>query len=72
MRDSSCYTESSPIPEICAELNIPCFVIQDANHSLETHDPQQDIRNLQEIIERTTSFIRKEQLRRAEKGETKV
>jgi phosphoglycolate phosphatase len=60
--------EASPIPQICAERDIPCFVIKNANHSLETHDPLLDIRNLQEIMERTTSFIRKEQLCRIASG----
>lgn len=60
--------EASPIPQICAERDIPCFVIKNANHSLETHDPLLDIRNLQEIMERTTSFIRKEQLCRSASG----
>ena len=60
--------EASPIPQICAERDIPCFVIKNANHSLETHDPLLDIRNLQEIMERTTLFIRKEQLCRGASG----
>ena len=34
--------EASPIPQICAERDIPCFVIKNANHSLETHDPLLD------------------------------
>jgi CheY-like chemotaxis protein len=60
--------EASPIPQICAERDIPCFVIKNANHSLETHDPLLDIRNLQEIMERTTLFIRKEELCRSASG----
>lgn len=54
--------ESSPIPAICAAQDIPCFVIQNANHSLETDDPMTDIRNLLEIMERTAAFIRKDPL----------
>ena len=55
--------EASPVPAICAAQDIPCFVIPDANHALETDDPLTDVRNLQEIMERTAAFIRKEPLR---------
>lgn len=56
--------ETSRIPALCGERGIPCFVVPDANHSLETDDPQKDIQNLQEIMRHTAAFIRKEQLRR--------
>ena len=56
--------EASRIPAFCEEKDIPCFVIRDANHSLETADPQKDVQNLQEIMRHTADFIREEQLRR--------
>lgn len=49
--------KTSRIPELCAERGIPCFVTEGANHSLETSDPQTDIRNLEKIMEQTAAFI---------------
>ena len=48
----------SRIPSICKERDLPCVVIRGGNHSLETPDLQEDIRNLQWIIKETESFIR--------------
>ena len=53
--------ESSRIPKLCEEQHISCYVIQNANHSLETADPQTDIQNLQRIMKHTADSIRKEQ-----------
>lgn len=50
--------EKSRIPELCQRQHLPCTVIPDANHSLETKDPQTDIRNLQRIMQLTADFIR--------------
>jgi len=50
--------ENSRIPELCEEKQIPCTVIPEANHSLETNDLQEDLRNLQRIMEETEAFIR--------------
>ena len=52
------------IPALCKVHEVSCFVVEGANHSLETPDPQADIRNLKEIMDRTTDFIREEQIRR--------
>ncbi len=57
-------SDKSRIAELCAKSEIPCFVIEGANHSLETADPQQDIAALQLVMQRTESFIREKQLRR--------
>lgn len=54
----------SRIAELCAQRAIPCFVIPDANHSLETADPLKDVHNLHQIMAQTDSFIREEQVRR--------
>lgn len=50
--------EASRIPELCQQKDIPCFVIPDANHSLETDDPQRDLLQLQKIMDETERFIR--------------
>ena len=52
------------IPALCGERAIPCFVVEDANHSLETDDPERDIRNLEEVMRQTAAFLRESQLRR--------
>ena len=54
----------SRIPALCAQRQIRCFVIDGANHSLETADPLADIRNLQDVMRHTSDFLREEQLRR--------
>ncbi len=56
--------DKSKIAEICAQREILCHVIEGANHSLETADPQQDIAALQLIMQRTEDFIRAKQLQR--------
>ena len=48
----------SMIPALCAQRGIACRVIPEANHSLETSDPQLDIRNLESIMRETERFIR--------------
>ena len=58
------------IPALCRERQIPCFVIEEANHSLETADPLRDVRNLEQIMHDSDAFIRAEQLRRIRYYET--
>ena len=53
--------DAGEIPQICREKEIPCHIISGANHSLETADVQEDIRNLRTIMEKTERFIRKEE-----------
>ena len=45
------------IPCICRERKIPCHIIPDANHSLETGDVQRDITNMLEIMAESEAFI---------------
>jgi len=47
----------SSIPEYAADHGYPCFVVTDANHSLETGDTVKDIENLQRVIKETEQFI---------------
>lgn len=49
--------KESRIAALCAARNIPCTVIPDANHSLETNDVQKDIETLREVMECTRQFI---------------
>lgn len=62
--------EENRIPVLCNQFGIACTVIEGANHSLETSDPRTDIRNLQEIMDRTTAFIREIQIQRITYYET--
>ena len=47
----------SRIAELCREKHIPCFVIPEANHSLETGNPLTDIENLRYVMEETKRFM---------------
>ena len=49
--------ERSRIRALCEERNIRCVVLPDANHSLESRDLQQDIKNLSMVMEETSEFI---------------
>ena len=51
------WVEDGSISALCQERGIPCFIIPNANHSLETTNPLQDIRNLHIIMSETESFI---------------
>ena len=46
------------IPALCAGKGIPCTVIPDANHSLETGDPMRDLGRLREIMIQTEQFLK--------------
>ena len=46
------------IPALCEGKGIPCSVIPDANHSLETGDPMQDLARLREIMTETEQFLK--------------
>ena len=61
--------EKSRVSALCAQRGIPCSVVDGANHSLETADPLQDIKNLQAVMKRTEEFLREEQIRRITKHE---
>ncbi len=45
------------IAELCGVRNIPCFVIPEANHSLETNSPLKDIEVLRSVMKETEKFI---------------
>ena len=49
--------EDNRIPALCRQRGIACYLIPGANHSLESGDPLQDLRTLQEVMGRTADFI---------------
>ena len=53
------WVKENQIPSLCQQQSIPCHVIDDANHSLETGDVQADIENLRIIMKKTEKFIRR-------------
>lgn len=56
--DADPWVEKGAISVLCKEKNIPCQIIPDANHSLETSNVKDDIDNLNEIMKITRKFIR--------------
>jgi phosphoglycolate phosphatase len=46
------------IPALCAGLGIPCTVIPEANHSLETGEPLRDLERLRDMMMITQSFLK--------------
>ena len=53
------WVEAGRIPAVCRESGIPCSVIPNANHSLETLDPEQDTLTLQKIMSETEQYMAK-------------
>ena len=51
------WVEPDQIPALCAGKGIPCTVIPNANHSLETGDPMQDLERLRQIMIETKHFM---------------
>ena len=49
--------ENSRIPELCSKRGIPCHIIPEADHSLESGDLYKDLQNLQQIMRATEEFI---------------
>lgn len=46
------------IPELCQKADIPCRIIENSDHSLETGDVKEDIRIMKKIMKKTRKFIR--------------
>ena len=53
------WVRKGSIPALCEQRDIPCHVIPDANHSLETGDVKEDIEALEMIMTKTRKFIRR-------------
>lgn len=52
------WVPEGAIPKLCLERGIPCHIISEANHSLETEHVKDDLENLQKIMKKTRKFIR--------------
>ena len=52
--------KESRVPALCRERGIPCLVVPDANHSLETGDVRTDLETLSVVMERTKAFLETE------------
>lgn len=50
--------EKSKIPGLSEQAGHPCFVIPEANHSLETGDVDRDIANMRDIMRETALFLK--------------
>ncbi len=50
--------ENAIIPKLCEGNGIPCYVYEKANHSLETGDWRVDMKNLEDILEKTEAYIK--------------
>lgn len=48
------------VPKLCERLDIPCHVINDGNHSLETGNISTDLSNLQVMMNMTREFLDKD------------
>ncbi|MDO4804892.1 MAG: alpha/beta hydrolase [Lachnospiraceae bacterium] len=49
--------EKSPIFGICEKKGIPCMLVSNANHSLESKDSFQDMKELYRIMKETEQFL---------------
>ena len=52
------WVSRDAISGLCQKAKIPCHIIPDANHSLETGNVRTDIENLGKIMKKTEKFIR--------------
>ena len=51
--------ENSRIPALCQERGIPCRLVPHANHSLESKDVFEDMKELRKVMKETEAFYRK-------------
>ena len=51
------WVETADVVKGCRERNLPLYITEGGNHSLETGDVLKDIQNLREIMEKTTEFL---------------
>ena len=52
------WARTAVIQEECAKRNLPLFITEHANHSLETGDIMRDLDNLKNIMEKTEKYIK--------------
>ncbi|MCD8073492.1 MAG: alpha/beta hydrolase [Lachnospiraceae bacterium] len=51
------WVETALVREECKKKELPLYVIENANHSLETSDVRKDLVNLQIIMDKTEEYI---------------
>lgn len=56
-RDS--WADTAAVQQGCREKGLPLYLIEGADHSLETGDVDRDLRNLREIMEQSAGYLRK-------------
>ncbi|MCR5004795.1 MAG: alpha/beta hydrolase [Clostridiales bacterium] len=45
------------IPELCAEINVPCHMVEQGNHSLETGDWKTDLEMVRRVMTTVEAFL---------------
>ena len=50
--------ENSRIPALCQERGIPCRLVPHANHSLESRDVFEDMKELRRVMKETEAFLK--------------
>ena len=55
------WADTKAIENLCRRLEIPLYETEGANHSLETGDVEQDIRELRKVMKTVRAFIGKEE-----------
>ena len=53
------WVATETLTRLCREADIPLYITENANHSLETGDVPLDIRNLQAVMARAEAFMRR-------------
>ena len=51
------WAETAPLEELCRSAEIPLYLTEGGNHSLETGDPMRDLKTLKEAMGRTKDFL---------------
>lgn len=51
------WIKTAFVREACSRLDLPLYITENANHSLETGDAVTDLKNLQSIMEQCQSYI---------------
>lgn len=54
------WVSTQTVQEECAARQIPLFITEGANHSLETEDTLENIRILEEVMKKTAAYMRRE------------
>lgn len=53
------WAETSIVKSCCEEKNLPLYITEGANHSMETGDVRKDLQNMEQIMEITRKYIEK-------------